>query len=87
MNSILENIRGIIIPTDWNISGRPIEASLFTKDENEYVIEDTKIGRELLHFLRQQVVISGYLSERDGTKIVEVADFSILCTEEEGKLS
>jgi len=87
MNSTFVNVRGIIIPTDWNISGDAIKVSVFTNDEKEYAIENTKRGRELLHFLRQKVMISGQLSERDGKRTIRVDDFSILKDKRGGKKS
>lgn len=85
MKGTVVKVKGIIIPTDWNTSGDAVKVSVFTNDEKEYVVENTKTGRELLHFLRQKVMISGHLSERDGKRTIRVEEFSVSKNKKEEK--
>lgn len=66
-------LTGIVIPTEWDEEQRLVGVSLATADEKEYRIGATKKGRELFHYLQQQVEIAGDLSlDENGRPVITV---------------
>jgi hypothetical protein len=59
MESGLENdlveIRGLIIPMEWDARGKPIAVAISGFDEKTYVIEKGAIRQELLKLLKKEI--------------------------------
>jgi len=66
------NIKGIIIPVNWDEKGNVIGLALATHKEEEYFIEDDGKAAKLNTFLRQEVRISGILENKGGKKIIKI---------------
>jgi len=75
-NSIL---RGIILPTMWDTNGRVKRISLNTHDENEYMIDYSGRGKELLDHIQETIEIEGKVLQRmGGTLYLKVNNFNII---------
>ena len=66
------NIRGIVIPVNWDTKGKVVEVAIATRNEEEYFIEDSDKASQLRSFLRQEVEVSGVLKNEGGKKIIEI---------------
>ncbi|UCF73659.1 MAG: hypothetical protein JSW35_04210 [Deltaproteobacteria bacterium] len=71
-------IKGLVIPVDWDEKGTVVAVAISTHDEKEYLIDRDEKGRELLHFIQQEVQASGILREsEDKKKIIAVQRYTL----------
>ncbi|MDY7031048.1 MAG: hypothetical protein SVY10_03960 [Thermodesulfobacteriota bacterium] len=71
-------INGIVLPKEWNEKGDIESIGIFTFDEEEYLVEKNKIGKQLMSYIRQEVHVSGTLQiKKDNTKKIIVKEFSV----------
>ena len=57
-------ISGIVIPVQWDASGKVITVTIHTNDEKVFWVEHTKIGNELLNLGQAEVEVTGKIRER-----------------------
>lgn len=72
------NIKGILIPVDWDDRGNAIRAAIFTGNEEEYFVEENEKGKKLLGLMQQVVEIKGVVREEAGRKVITVEGFGTL---------
>lgn len=72
------NIKGILIPVDWDDNGNAIRAAIFTGNEEEYLVEENEKGKKLLVLMQQMVEIKGMVREEAGRKVITVKAFGTL---------
>lgn len=70
-------VRGIVIPSEWDESGKVVAAALSTYEEEEYLIDNRGKGEELKSLIRQQVEVTGVVIERRKRKTITVEDYSL----------
>ena len=70
------DIKGIIIPVNWDANGNVIGMAIATHKEEEYFIEDDSVAPKLISFLRQEVKITGVLKKRAGKKFIRIMKLS-----------
>jgi hypothetical protein len=68
-------IRGIVIPAGWDAEGNAIKAAIFTANEEEFLIEENTNSKQLLSLIRQEVEVSGIVTEEAGQKVITVEDY------------
>ncbi len=66
------NIKGILIPVDWDNKGNVIRAAIFSANEEEYIVEENEKGKKLYGLMQQVVEIKGLMREEAGRKIITV---------------
>ncbi len=86
MNNTSLEIRGIVLPADWDDEGNVVAVSIATSEEREYLIDDTDIARELIGMLRKPVMVRGHLTKKDKKRTLRVSSFSIINGKDEGGL-
>jgi hypothetical protein len=69
------NIKGILIPVDWDDRGNAIRAAIFTGNEEEYLVEENEKGKKLLGLMQQMVEIKGVVREEAGRKIITIETY------------
>jgi hypothetical protein len=70
-------LQGIVLPSKWDKDGRVMRISLNTKDENEYIIDYSGKGKELLNHLRTSIKVEGKVLQRiGGAFYIKVNSFS-----------
>ena len=62
----LSILRGIVLPSKWDKDGKVLRISLNTQDENEYIIDYSGRGKELLNHLRENMEVEGRILQRIG---------------------
>ena len=67
------DLRGIIIPVNWDAEGNVIGMAIATHKEEEYFIEYDGKSAKLNSFLRQEVKITGVLKTKGGKKIIKIS--------------
>ena len=77
MNGNLKTIHGIIIPATWDKEGDIVAVAIATKDEQEYLVEDDDVGRNLLSHIRQEVVLKGSLKKKQKKPTMKVETFRV----------
>jgi 5S rRNA maturation endonuclease (ribonuclease M5) len=68
-------IKGIVIPVDWDEEGKVVAAAISTHDEDEYLIDNDYKGEELLHFVQEEVEVSGVAKQNKDKKIIAVQKY------------
>lgn len=68
-NSLLE-IQGLVIPVEWDHSGKVCSVAIASWDETEYLVGDGDIARKLMGMLRQRVWVRGKVTNIKGEKLV-----------------
>ncbi|MGA1796321.1 MAG: hypothetical protein ACMUIL_10735 [bacterium] len=72
-------LTGIITAVDWDEDDNVIAVSISTPDEEEYIIEDTPEGAELLDLVFQNIRVTGVIEEDEyGDKIITVESYEVL---------
>jgi hypothetical protein len=74
----LISVRGILVPVEWDESGRVLTTAVSTDQEDEFVIDNDNRGEELCVHLRAEVEVTGRLREREGRRIIRVEEFTLL---------
>lgn len=74
----LTTVRGIVIPVDWDEEGNTLVAAISGSNEQEYVIEQDKKGKELLEFIRHEIEVSGVVRNAiKGRKTITVRSYRL----------
>ena len=72
-------LRGIILPSQWDKTGKVVRISLNTYDEKEYIIDHSGRGRELRHYLKKMIEVDGKVFQRlSGSLYIKVDSFSVV---------
>ena len=70
---------GVVTPAKWDENDNIIGVSIQTLDEEEYIVEFNKIGRELITCLHKRVEASGSVRERmDGKRILKIKSYKMI---------
>ena len=74
----LTTVRGIVIPVEWDGEGNALAVAILSPDEQEYVIEQDKKGKELIGLIRQEVEVSGVVRKViKGSKTITVKSYRL----------
>jgi len=76
-DSQLTSIKGIVLPVNWDEKGNIVALALSTHEEDEYRIETDEKGRELLAFVRDEVMITGIVNKTDKGKTITVKKYRL----------
>ena len=66
------NVKGILIPVNWDKKGNVVSVAIATDDENEYLVEDQELLVKLKGQLRQVVEVSGIVKKAGGKNIIRI---------------
>ena len=66
------NVKGILIPVNWDKKGNVVSVAIATDDENEYLLEDEELSVKLKGQLRQVVEVSGIVKRARGKNIIKI---------------
>ena len=78
VNQDIINIRGIIIPDSWDTTGTVLQIAIVTYLEEKYVIENNAVGKQLMSYLREKMVLEGLESiDENGRKTLFVLAFQV----------
>ena len=66
------NVKGILIPVNWDKKGNVVSVAIATDDENEYLLEDEELSVKLKGQLRQVVEVSGVVKKTCGINIIKI---------------
>ena len=73
----------MIFPAKWDEKGQVIRLVIDTSEQDEYFISLNKKGKELLKHLRQNVEVTGDLTEgKDGNFIINVISYRLMENDE-----
>ena len=81
MNSIKKKgkksmIPGIVIPDQWDATGKVITVTIHANDEKVFLVEHTKIGNDLLNLIHKEVEVTGKIRERfDGRTSIGIKSY------------
>jgi hypothetical protein len=72
-------LQGIIMPSRWNEQGKPARIAIHTDDRNEYEIDFSGAGKELLDLTYKKVAIQGKLRQQlNGRSILCVRQYQVI---------
>jgi hypothetical protein len=66
------NVKGILIPVNWDKKGNVVSVAIATDDEKEYLVADQELTESLKSRLRQVVQVSGVVKKAQGKSIIKV---------------
>ena len=76
---IERTIRGTIFPVEWDENDNVVQVVIDTPDQDGYLVERNKKGKELLDLIRREVEVSGTMREdEDGDLIFKVKEYSLI---------
>jgi hypothetical protein len=70
----LTKVGGIVVPIAWDESGRVTAIAISTWDEDEYVVDLTGKGKELLSHIRDEVEVIGRTKAEENRKVIVVRE-------------
>ncbi|KPK19649.1 MAG: hypothetical protein AMK69_24110 [Nitrospira bacterium SG8_3] len=59
----LTAIRGIVIPAEWDDEGNALATYIASPGEQEYLVEQDAMGKELLALIRQEIEVTGIVQK------------------------
>ncbi len=68
----IQNIAGLVIPSEWDDGGRPVEIKICAPDEVDYFVIENKKGKRLYKFLQQFVKVTGVVKLKGSKKLIEI---------------
>lgn len=72
-------VKGIIMPHNWDETGRTVEIALYTNTEEVYALECNSLTTELMNLVQRRVEIRGEWSEHpDGQISITVNNYVLL---------
>ena len=76
---IVRTIRGTIFPVEWDENDNVVQVVIDTPDQDGYLVDRNKKGKELLEYIRREVEVSGTMREdEDGDLIFNVKEYSLI---------
>ena len=63
------------MPINWDEEGKVVAVALSANTEGEYLIDENYKGREVLHFIQEDVEVSGVVREDEDKKIITVQKY------------
>ncbi|MDP8214417.1 MAG: hypothetical protein RAO92_01320 [Candidatus Euphemobacter frigidus] len=79
MNGNRITIKGIVNAADWEDDGSIIRVAILTSDDEEYLVADNEMGRELLDFESEGVKATGVVSESEyGEKTIILSSYNVI---------
>ena len=60
----LTAIRGIVIPAEWDDEGNTLATCIASPGEQEYLVEQDAMGKELLRLIRREIEATGIVQQR-----------------------
>ncbi len=69
---LMKNVKGILIPVNWDKKGNVVSVAIATDDESEYLVEDQAMAEKLKRLLRQVVHVSGVVEKEHGKNIIKI---------------
>lgn len=71
-------IRGIVCHSDWDDDARASQVSIFTFDDDEYVVAPEDEGEFLLHRTGVEVMAKGHLLSEDADrKVIRITSLTV----------
>lgn len=77
-----QTISGIVVPSQWDDTGKITGLTIQSFNENEYLVESRKIGKDLNSLLHKKVEVTGRVKEHlDGKKTIRIQAFRPMGTD------
>ncbi|MBN2515522.1 MAG: hypothetical protein JXC33_05750 [Deltaproteobacteria bacterium] len=70
-------IRGIVVPVEWDEEGDILAVSILTDDEDEYAVDHHGKGSEFLNLINAEVEVDGYVDIVSGEKRIKIISYLI----------
>ena len=72
-------VTGIIMPSNWDETGRIIEIALYTNTEDVYTVEQNRLTQELIKLMHKKVEIEGKIRKHlDEKKSIAAQNYIVL---------
>jgi hypothetical protein len=81
-------ITGIVIPDKWDAEGKIVAVTIHANDEKVFLVEQSRIGTDLLTFIHKEVEVTGKIRERfDGKTSIGVKSYKIIDQQSESNIA
>lgn len=81
-------ITGIVIPDKWDADGKILAVTIHTNDEKIFLVEQSRIGTDLLTLINQEVEVTGKVRERfDGKTSIGVKSYKVMDEQSESNIA
>lgn len=71
-------LQGIVLASDFDRHGNPMEIVLETENFHQYKISQNKKGRELMNHTFEEVKLEGMIEEGDEIPLLTIQEYSIV---------
>ena len=76
-----KGIQGLVVPLKRDIDGNVVGVGIRTVNEQEFIVESSRIGQELNRHVFENVIVQGTFRERlDGETLIRVSNFNVLAS-------
>lgn len=70
-------IKGIVVPVEWDEKGDILAVSILTDNEDEYTVDHHGKGSEFLDLINAEVDVDGYVDIVKGEKRIKIKSYFI----------
>jgi hypothetical protein len=70
-------IKGIVVPVEWDEKGDILAVSIFTDNEDRYAVDRHGKGSEFLDLINAEVEVDGYVNIVSGEKSIKIRSYLI----------
>jgi hypothetical protein len=70
-------IKGIVVPVEWDEEGNILAVSILTDNEDEYAVDHDGKGSEFLDLINAEVAVNGYVDIVNGEKRIKIKRYFI----------
>lgn len=79
MNDNRITIKGVVNAVEWDNDEETTRVAILTNDDEEYLVADNKLGRELLDLETEEVRATGVVRESEyGEKTIVLSRYSVI---------
>jgi len=72
-------IRGVVNAMEWDKDEETTRVAILTTDDEEYLVAENKLGRELLDFETEEIRATGVVRESEyGEKTISLSRYSVI---------
>ena len=74
----LADLKGVILPADWDRKGNVTAVSISATDETEYLVENFGKGSELIRLINQEIAVRGKTWGDGRFRVIEVTEYRVM---------
>ncbi len=75
---VLLDKKGLLLPSAWDKDGNVTSISFYSQYEEEFqIVPECVLFKELLNYLKTDIVLTGVIKDQNGIKQLNVKEYSL----------